>query len=386
MKKRFVFQSFGLVVLAAVISLRAEEPPSAGAPPPPVYNVESEPETQGQSPAGAGSSAAVDAPAAPDFGESASETPAAAATPDPDEGKGDLPQYDPSTEGSEEAAAPQRSDEAMIRDKLEIAYQLYHAEDYAAASQSTGQILDQYKKRRLYWINYLDALCKEHLGQYSDAIAQYEKVRVQAPHTTYSNAATFRIGICQTRLKNRSDAIFTFRDVIETNPRSEYRLQAYVHLGNLYRDAHDWNHAERIYKDLMRIYPNTMWAYTSMQYLAECYSYSGHPGQAVTAYQAMQRNPDVPVVFKAQAQLRIGEIHYKQKHWQEAIVAFRLALRDYAEVPGIALAAEEKIKAASAARSEKTSYKQARNMSRKITQAPEDESYRLKQEREETPY
>ncbi len=288
---------------------------------------------------------------------------------------------------SVDLAAPQISEEAMIRNALDISYQLYHAEDYRAAAQSTSQILEKYPKRKLYWVRYLRALSLEHDGLLDLAIADYKKVRKDAPRSTYSNAATFRQGLCEMKMGLPTEAVFTFRDVIETHPRSEYRLQAYIHLGNLYRTQSNWKAATRIYKDVIRLYPDTSWAHTAMLYLAESYAYEGRYDRAIYVYQSLQQSKSAPVVFKAQAQLRIGEIHMKEKQWQDAISSFRMALRDYSEIPGLALTAEEKIALAQEGRrAGNVPYKTKSRGPSVQSGAPEDSAYRLKQEQEAIPY
>ena len=236
-------------------------------------------------------------------------------------------------------------------------------------------------------MRYLNALCMEHQALYEKAVEQYLLVKKEAPHSTYSNAACFRIAMCQMDLNETNDAIYTLHDIIDTNPRSEYRLQAYVHLGNLYRRSRHWKEAEHIYKDLYRLYPDTSWAYTAMLYLAESYAYEGKPGKAIDIYQGMQRTESVPVIFKAQAQLRIGEIHLNEKHWQESITAFRAALRDYSDVPGIELSAQEKIsQAEESRRAGNVTYKNSKGPIQVISDSPTDRDYQMKQEKEVVPY
>src|SRR5688572_27558712 len=159
-----------LLILGALAPLpaAAEEAP----PPPPVFNPE------GAAPA---------APEAPVMDQSAPQL----TENDPGAGGPQLTGND-----SVDLAAPQISEEAMIRNALDISYQLYHAEDYRAAAQSTSQIMDKYPKRKLYWVRYLRALSLEHDGLLDQAIADYKKVRKDAPRSTYSNAATFRQGLC----------------------------------------------------------------------------------------------------------------------------------------------------------------------------------------------
>jgi len=331
--------------------------------------------------------AAGDAPPPPSFNPEGG-TPVGG-DPNKPEDKGELPNYDAQLTGKDqvELAAPQISEEQMIRNALDIAYQLYHAEYYEACEKSTAVILDKYPKRKLYWVRYLSGLCLEHEDLFDKAIDQYTLVKKDAPRSTYAHAAAFRIGLCEVRLHRTADAVYTLREIIETDPRSEYRLQAYIHLGNLYRGLRDWKSAEHIYKDLIRLFPETSWSHVSMLYLAESFAFEGRDEKAVKIYEEMQRTTSVPIQFKAQAELRIGEIYLKDKKWQDSIAAFRSAIRDYSDLPGVRMAAEEKIVLAQEGRrSGNVPYKPGRTGPQVNTQAPEDEAFRLKQQKEAVPY
>src|SRR6185295_17098929 len=131
----------------------------------------------------------------------------------------------------------------------------------------------------------------------------------------YSNAASFRVGLCELKNGQEQEAIYTLREIIENNPRSEYRLQAYIHLGNLYRRSRDWRAAQRIYKDLIRLYPNTAWAYNSTMYLAETHAHQGHNETALRIYEKMQTDPSIPLTLRAQAQLRVGDLYLTDEKW-----------------------------------------------------------------------
>ena len=49
--------------------------------------------------------------------------------------------------------------------------------------------------------------------------------------------------------------------------------------------------------------PNTLWAYTGAQYLAEAYAHQGKFEKSIRIYKNMQRVDSTPLYFKAQAQL-----------------------------------------------------------------------------------
>ncbi len=283
-------------------------------------------------------------------------------------------------------AAPQISDDQMIRNYMEIATQLYHAEDWEGVIRQTNQILERYPKRHLYWVRYFQALAQEHSNILLPAIDNYKKVREQAPRSTYGNAALFRQGLCELRAGQEQEAIYTLRDVIETHPRSEYRLQAYVHLGNLYRRMREWKAATTIYRDLAKVYPNTSWAYTSLMYLGEIYAQQNKNAIAIRIYDGVRQNEAVPINFRAQALMRIGDLYLGQKDWLEAINTYRSTIRDFHAVPGIAPLAEEKIgMATEGRRSDRLPYRVVRS-GPGIKAAPADESYRLSKDNEIVPY
>lgn len=285
-----------------------------------------------------------------------------------------------------ELAAPSISDEQQIKNAMEMAYQLYHAEDYEACAKATAAILERFPKRNLYWVHYLYGLCLEHQERYTNAIEQYQLVRKQAARSTYANAAAFRVGLCQLKAGQSLEAIYTLRDIIENNPRSEYRLQAYIHLGNLYRRTRDWRAARRIYKDMIRYYPNTAWAWTSAFYLAETYAHQGKLDTAIKVYAALASNEQAPRNLRAQAQLRIGDLYITDQKWLEALQTYKHTLRDYNDIPGVAVTCEEKLKVATEGRRYgRVPYRQVKTGVH-LSEAPPDEGYRLKQQQEKVPY
>jgi tetratricopeptide (TPR) repeat protein len=307
-------------------------------------------------------------------------------TPSPTETPDSQASFNPQSTENSDVAAPQISDDQQIKNSMEMAYQLYHAEDYDAAGKATAQIVERYPKKKLFWVRYLNALSLEQQGLYARAIEQYQKVKELTPRSTYSNSASFRIGLCQLKSGQEQESIYTLRDIIENNPRSEYRLQAYVHLGNLYRRTRDWRAAQRIYKDLIRLYPGTSWAYTSTLYLAETHAHQGHNDIAIKVYDGLVRNDTVPVTIRAQAQLRIGDLYMLDQRWLEALETYRLALRDFSKVPGISMVAEEKIGIATEGRrSGRLPYRPIAGP-RARGEAPADAAYRLKQQSESVPY
>lgn len=325
-----------------------------------------------------------DAPAAPAInpGGEASVGSAPAATP-----AKDPKDFNPDSMADSAVAAPTISDDQQIKNAMDMAMELFHAEDYDACVKATAAILDHYPKKHLYWVRYLSALSMEHEDLYYQAIPMYEKVREEAAHTTYANAAAFRVGLCQLKCGESGEAIYTLRDIIENNPRSEYRLQAYMHLGNLYRSGKRWSAAERIYKDIVHLYPNTSWAWTSLVYLAETYAHQGKTDIAIKVYGTLLRNPLVPEVMRAQAQLDVGDLYIADSRWLEALQTYRVALRDFSHVPGVAVTCEEKMKEATEGRRYgRVAYRQVKTGPRVITEGPEDENYRMKQEQEKVPY
>ena len=280
--------ALGMALLSP--ALRADAPP-----PPPFVNSDAP-----CGPVGPGCFAGM--PDSPAGMPSAPAGAASAPTPTPP------PAFNPADQANSSIAAPEISDDQQIHNAMDMAMDMYHAEDYDACVKATGAILDKYPKKQLYWVLYLNALALEQQDLYLQALDRYQKVEGEAPHTTYSNASSFRIGLCQLKSGQAEEAIYTLRDIIENNPHSEYRLQAYLHLGNLYRTSRDWKAAQRIYKDLIHFYPNTSWAWVSTIYLAETHAHQDDVNGALHVYQSMLRDPAVPVILRAQAKLRIGDL------------------------------------------------------------------------------
>gem|GEM_PF-3096690 len=279
-------------------------------------------------------------------------------------------------------AAPTISDEQQVENSMDIALELFHAEDYDACVKATAAILDRYPKKGLYWVRYLNALSLEHQDLFIPALEGYQKVLKEAPRTTYANAASFRIGLCQLKSGQSDEAMFTLRDIIENNPHSEYRLQAYIHLGNLYRATKDWRSAEHVYREIIRLYPNSSWAWTSQMYLAETHAHHGDTDVAIHLYQFILRNVRVPEIIRAQAQLRIGDLYLADQEWLEALQTYRYALRDFSDVPGVASTCEEKIRIATAGRKYgRLAYRNVSTGPRVVSEGPADQDYLLKQEK-----
>ena len=124
----------------------------------------------------------------------------------------------PGSDDSALPAAPSISDEELISNSMEVAYQFYHAEDFVGASQACQQIVDRYPKKDILGTRYLLALCEEHNRTYPDALRQYAYIIKHQPKSTFANAAAFRIGLCHLALGRTEEAIRTFRDIIDFNP------------------------------------------------------------------------------------------------------------------------------------------------------------------------
>jgi TolA-binding protein len=261
-------------------------------------------------------------------------------------------------------AAPVISDEALVSNAMEVAYQLYHAEDFLGSAQACQGVIDRYPKKDLLAVRYLLGLSLEHTRTYVQALDVYKNIIKRAPKSTYSYAASFRIGLSQLEMGRRDEAIRTLRDIIDFHPQSQYRLQAFVHLGNLYRRLGEWKQAEVIYKDLVRLFPCTNWAHTGAMYLAECYTYQGEEKGAMRIYRAMQQQSCMPRIFAAQAQLKIADMHMNKGRFQEAIQCYYTAIREYADVAGIVNYSEEKL---ALAREGRTNTNALEKRSRNIT-------------------
>ncbi len=279
--------------------------------------------------------------------------------------------------------APVISDDQQIQNIMDMALSQFHAEDYQACIRTTDDLLNRYPypQKNLYWVVYLGALSQEHLDRYAEAVKEYHLVIKRAPHTTYANAATFRMGLCQLKEGDTNEAMFTLRDIIENNPYSEYRLQAYVHLGNLYRHVKQWRLAERVYKDIIRFYPDTDWAWNSAIYLAQIHAHLDEDTVAINIYRQLLRDPKVPAILQAQAQLAIGDLYLSDKMWLEALQTYRYALRDFSDVPGVVGTCDEKIQLATEGRrTNHISYREVDTPARAVVDQPADEDYLMRQE------
>jgi len=217
------------------------------APPPPSFSFESSTETSGVQAQAVAPAAAL----APADSATEADTKLFGGTPGSAEDDGNMP------------AAPAISDEALIANSMEVAYQLYHAEDFQGAAQSCQQIIDRYTHKDLLNVRYLLALSHEHNRAYLEALSQYAYIIKHQPKSTFANAASFRVGLCHLAIGHVEEAVRTFRDIIDFNPKSEYRLQAFIHLGNVYRSQMAWRQCEVIYKDMIRLYPCSTWSATA---------------------------------------------------------------------------------------------------------------------------
>ena len=274
-------------------------------------------------------------------------------------------------EGVDRPEAPSIKEEQLIASSMEVAEQLYHAEDYQGSAQATQEILDRYPKRDLLGIRYLLGLSLEHSRQYKESLVAYQSIIKKSPRNTYANAASFRIGMCYAFMEEVSNAIHCFRDIIDFNPKSQYRMQAYLHLGDIYRRQNEWQLAENIYHDIIRLYPCTTWSTAAGQYLAECYQHQGEDDEAIRRYALFQRDECTPRFMAAQAQLHIGDIYMKNEKYQEAIKAYFQAERNYSDMPGVGVYAEQKIALAKEGRNAAPDA-QIRRRNIDIRQSPEE--------------
>ncbi|MGH7441297.1 MAG: tetratricopeptide repeat protein, partial [bacterium] len=172
------------------------------------------------------------------------------------------------------------------------------------------------------------------------------------------------------------------RDIIENNPHSNYRLQAYVHLGNLYRQTREWHAAEHVYRDIIRYYPNTSWAWICMTYLAETHAHTGDIHGALSMYRRLLNDPRVPDTMRAQAEMRMGDLYIEDQQWLEALQTYRDCLRDFSQVPGVQGTCQVKIKIATEGRRyNRVPYRTVDVGIHVVDQGPADEDFLLKQEK-----
>jgi tetratricopeptide (TPR) repeat protein len=137
---------------------------------------------------------------------------------------------------------------------------------------------------------------------------------------------------------------------------------------------------------MIRYYPNTAWAWTSAFYLAETYAHQGKLDTAIKVYAALASNEQAPRNLRAQAQLRIGDLYITDQKWLEALQTYKHTLRDYNDIPGVAVTCEDKLKVATEGRRYgRVPYRQVKTGVH-LSEAPPDEGYRLKQQQEKVPY
>lgn len=318
----------------------------------------------------------AEVPPPPAFEPGALEAPPAPGAPEapPAPGAADTgfaPAAPASASGEGAPAAPSIDDAQLIKNALDIALQQYRAQDFKGSAKDCAAILERYPDRKLYWVRYLYALSLEHQKLYAEAEAAYKRVveevvpllpppsgRSGPPGRSYADAARLRAGLCEMKSGQVRECVFTLRDIIDHHPSSAYRVQAFLHLGELYRSQQDWKSAGRVYRDLIRDYPSSTWAWSATLCLAETYARSGRNAAAVRVYESLLKDRKAPEAMQAQAQLAVGDLHVAERRWLEALQVYEAARRVYASVPGMELLCEQKIALATKGRKEdKLSYR-----------------------------
>jgi uncharacterized protein YfaS (alpha-2-macroglobulin family) len=119
----------------------------------------------------------------------------------------------------------------------------------------------------------------------------------------------------------------------------------------------------------------------------QAHAHQGNGEMDIKVYDNLVHQANAPLVMRANAQLRIGDLYITDQKWLEAIQTYKVALRDYSKVPGIAVTAEQKIEVATEGRKYgRLPYRPVKGGVRAITDSPADEDYRMKQQQEKVPY
>ncbi|RMD95409.1 MAG: tol-pal system protein YbgF [Calditrichaeota bacterium] len=120
-----------------------------------------------------------------------------------------------------------------FRDRYRAALALYNAHKYREAIDAFSALLAEDPNNSLsdncqYWIGE----CYYGLGNYSQAIAEFEKVFAYT-NSNKADAALLKLGITYLRLGDRDSAKTQFQQLIATYPKSEYVAKAQSYLNRL---------------------------------------------------------------------------------------------------------------------------------------------------------
>ncbi len=151
---------------------------------------------------------------------------------------------------------------------------------------------------------------ERELKDYTQAIAAYRQLIKTHPQSPWAAQALYRSGVIHAEhLSNTKKAIQLYQSLIENYPPSSQTMMAYFQLGEIYRSLQQYDEALKAYQTTIA-YPK------QAQYLPEGYKDS----------------------FADQAQFRIGRVHYEDQRYNAAIAAFQEFIESRSHSPRLAAA------------------------------------------------
>lgn len=148
------------------------------------------------------------------------------------------------------------------------------------------------------------------LKDYTQAIATYRQLIETHPQSLWAVEAAYRTGVVYAEhLNDTEKAIESYQTLIADYPSSSQTMMAHFQLGDLYRTLDQYDAAVEAYQTTIA-YPK------QTQYLAQGYKES----------------------FADQAQFRIGRVHYEEQRYDTAFIIFQEFIAGHPYSPRLAAA------------------------------------------------
>ncbi len=182
----------------------------------------------------------------------------------------------------------------------------------------------------------LCATAQFYIGAYYNGVKQYEK-SVAAHQTLVAKypaakecvKSLWEIGyIQQHRLKNLSEAIQAYKQIINKYGESGEAPKAMLALGIVYHGAKQYDAAIQTYQDLLRIYPASDEAPRALLKTGIIYRELKKEDQELQAYEQVIQNYG-QTKYAPEAKLLIGEYHMRADDHEKAIAVFQEMKTDY---------------------------------------------------------